>query len=55
MKKNRIFKAISGKIFHPLNAVNKGGTQNGSAYRKGLYHIGYTGFQTFKLLFHSEK
>ena len=38
MEKN-IFKAISGKIFHPLNAVNNGETQNVSAYCKGLYHF----------------
>ena len=36
MEKNYVFKAILGKIFHPLNPVNNGGTQNGSAYRKGL-------------------
>ena len=36
MKKNCVFKAISGKIFHPLNAVNNGGIQNGSAYCKAL-------------------
>ena len=24
-------------MFHPLNPVNNGGTQNGSAYRKGLW------------------
>ena len=34
-----VFKAISGKIFHPLNPVNNGGTQNGSTYSKGLYHF----------------
>ena len=36
MPKNCVFKAISGKIFHPLDTVNNGRTQNGSAYRKGL-------------------
>ena len=39
MEKNCVFKAISSKIFHPLNAVNNGGTQNGSVYRKGLWAI----------------
>ena len=34
MEKKTVFKAISGKIFHPLNAVNIGATQNGSAYCK---------------------
>ena len=36
-KKNCVFKAISDKTFHPLNAVNNSCTQNGSAYHKGLY------------------
>ena len=29
-----VFKVISGKMFHPRNPVNNGGTQNGSAYWK---------------------
>ena len=29
-------KQSQAKIFYPLNAVNNGETQNGSAYRKGL-------------------
>ena len=41
MEKNCVFKAISGKIFHPPNDVNNGGTQNGSAYRKGLLYLFY--------------
>ena len=36
MEKNCVFKAISNKMFQPLNAVNKDETQNGSAYRKVL-------------------
>ena len=36
MEKNCVFKAISNKMFQPLNAVNNDETQNGSVYRKVL-------------------
>ena len=36
--KNYVFKAISGKVFHPLISVNNGVIQNGSVYLKGLLY-----------------
>ena len=37
-EKKSDFKAISGKIFHPQNAVKNGRSENGGAsYRKGLF------------------